>query len=349
MPVAASPEPGSGPTPKSRLRSLLSGRRGVAFGLLAVTAVVAVTLVALGGEDRPAPVGPNPRLLPAGAYFGAHTRPEVRSEVGEKAAVEALEAYLGRRLAINHSFFPWTKEFPTESERADLAKGRIPMISWNGRGAFTSDIAAGRHDVLITDRARGVKRLSKPVLIRWFWEMDGNKKAEWAQSPKDYIAAWRHIVDVFEAEGATNVQWVWCPNASSFADGEAQAFYPGDAYVDWLCADGYNWAPGRGDNWRSFSTIFSSFYDWASQKNMPIMVGEFGVQEGRSPGEKAAWIIDLKDAIKTKFPLIKAVIYFNVNGDYDWRMNTSDSAYQAFKDVANDPWFDGTLNAAPSR
>jgi hypothetical protein len=33
------------------------------------------------------------------------------------------------------------------------------------------------------------------------------------------------------------------------------------------------------------------------------------------------------------------VVYFNANADYDWRMNSSPSASQAFKDMANDPWF----------
>ena len=29
--------------------------------------------------------------------------------------------------------------------------------------------------------------------------------------PGKYVRAWRHVHDVFEAEGADNVVWVWCP------------------------------------------------------------------------------------------------------------------------------------------
>jgi hypothetical protein len=36
---------------------------------------------------------------------------------------------------------------------------------------------------------------------------------------------------------------------------------------------------------------------------------------------------------------MKAVIYFNANKDYDWRLSTSDSALDAFRQMANDPWF----------
>ena len=72
------------------------------------------------------------------------------------------------------------------------------------------------------------------------------------------------------------------------------------------------------------------------------MVGEFGVQE-RNPDDKARWVDDARQSIKSDFPLIKAVVYFNANQDYDWRMNTSESAYRAFKDMADDPWFDINL------
>jgi hypothetical protein len=149
----------------------------------------------------------------------------------------------------------------------------------------------------------------------------------------------RHIVSTFREEGADNVRWVWCPNASAFEDGEAQEFYPGDDFVDWTCADGYNWAPGRaGDQWESFKEIFGGFYAWATLHNKPIMVGEFGVQE-RKPGEKAQWITEAREAIKTDFPQLRALVYFSSNADYDWRLTTSDSALEAFRQMAHDPWF----------
>jgi hypothetical protein len=72
-------------------------------------------------------------------------------------------------------------------------------------------------------------------------------------------------------------------------------------------------------------------------------VGEFGVQE-RNPGDKAQWITDARDAIKSDFPLMRAVIYFNSNKDYDWRLTTSDSAVAAFRQMANDPWFNLGVN-----
>jgi hypothetical protein len=274
-----------------------------------------------------------------GVLLGASSSPDERGLAAEKAVVEALEQAIGRTLDINHNFYGWEESFPSEVERWDLQLGRIPMISWNGKGVTTSTITAGRYDQLIRQRARATRALGRPVLIRWFWEMDGNKKAEFAESPEQYVAAWQRIVGIFRAEGADNVSWVWCPNASAFNDGAAQKFYPGDDFVDWTCADGYNWAPGRpGDDYRSFNEIFGGFYAWASLHDKPIMVGEFGVQE-RNPGEKAQWIRATGEAIKTDFPLLRAIVYFHSNKDYDWRLTSSDSALDAFRQLANDPWF----------
>jgi hypothetical protein len=337
-----------------RLRDFFSSRTGIAVAVVVALGILGGAAFALRGGDEPHEVVAPPESTttttapPAqpqgGVLLGASTSTDIRSLDAEKTAVGGLEQSIGRTLDIDHNFYGWDDAFPTEAEQWDLQNGRIPMISWNGKGITTRAIAAGQDDDLIRRRARDTKALGQPVLIRWFWEMDGNKKAEFAGTPEQYIAAWQHIVTIFRNQGADNVRWVWCPNASAFADGEAQAFYPGPDFVDWTCADGYNWAPGRaGDDYRSFKDIFGSFYYWAAQQNKPIMVGEFGVQE-RNPGDKAQWISDAREAIKSDFPQMKAVIYFNANKDYDWRLTTSDSALAAFRQMANDPWFNLGVN-----
>ncbi len=262
--------------PPGRFRGFFSSRTGIALSVIGALCLAGATAFALrggGGSDHEAILPPTttttvtaPPLQQEGSVLlGASISTDTRSLSGEKSAVGELEQAIGRTLDIHHNFYTWDESFPTELERSDLQNGRIPMISWNGRGVTTRAIAAGRYDDLIEQRARDTKALGQPVLVRWFWEMDGNKKAEFAGTPDEYIAAWKHIVGTFRAQGADNVRWVWCPNASAFNDGEAQAFYPGPEFVDWTCADGYNWAPGRaGDDYRSFKDIFSGFYLWAA-------------------------------------------------------------------------------------
>jgi hypothetical protein len=287
-----------------------------------------------------------------GTLFGAYTKPMTGwAKADVQAAVSGLESDLGRTLDIDHHYYPWGTNFPSWKETWDRDNGRSSMISWGG--TYSSEINAGDHDAWMQARADAVRAFGSDVLIRYFWEVDADPTAPKAGSPADFIAAWRRIHGIFESRGATNVQWVFCPTAWSFATGEAQSYYPGDGYVDWICADGYNWAPQRPNtNWTSFQQIFAPFYNWASTKAKPLMVGETGTEE-RNPGEKAAWFNGARSTLKNTYPKIKAFMYFNsiasawFGGEYEWIVNSSTSSYNAYKDMAADPFFNTRTVAPP--
>ncbi|HTC81954.1 MAG TPA: Ig-like domain-containing protein, partial [Acidimicrobiia bacterium] len=311
--------------------------------LLIVGTVTAVVAPAPGraGADT-ALSGPG---APAqGVLFGAHTKTG-SSEAAQQSGVEALEAKLGRKLAIDHYYRPWTTTFPTTREQWDFNNGRIPMISW--AKTYADQIVYGLQDNLIRQRADAIAALGQPLLIRWFWEMDGDRNLQYSESPALYVAAWQHIVSIFRQEGATNVGWVWCPNASGFSDGSAQQYYPGDDWVDWTCADGYDWYRKPGDSDPSFKSLFKSFYAWAVNVPKPIMVGEYGVLEGGPADRKANWVNAARTTLKTDDPAIDAVVYFNSygydNNDIwrDWTMDTSASSLNAFTLMGADPYLNG--------
>ena len=53
------------------------------------------------------------------------------------------------------------------------------------------------------------------MILSFGHEMNGNWYS-WGDghtSPATYVAAWRHIVRVFRAEGAANVTWLWAVNS----------------------------------------------------------------------------------------------------------------------------------------
>jgi hypothetical protein len=163
--------------------------------------------VLLRGRDPAGLVSfPAGSLAPqGGALLGAWvTPPGDFTTAGQQAAVTQLESQLRRRLDINHHFYRWAKPFPSEDERWDLANDRIPMISWGDQD--TRRVASGADDDLIRERADAVAALGRPVLLRWFWEMDGNRYRAVAHSPEDYVAAWRHLHDLFAERGAANVR-----------------------------------------------------------------------------------------------------------------------------------------------
>jgi hypothetical protein len=310
--------------------------------LLALAAIGAGALPISGPAPASASGGrPRGPLVPSsGFYVGAYTKhPDGYGIDKQKQAIKHLEARLGRRLHIDHQFYAWEDDFPTWREPWDLEHDRIPMISWNGTN--TDKIAAGAYDGLILERAKGVRDLGRPVFLRWFWEMDGTRHQDWTISPPSYVSAWRRIHELFAAAKATNAVWVWCPNASAFDD-DALSYYPGDAYVDWVCADGYNFAPNRpNDRWRSFAEIFEHFYAAGLKLRKPMMIGETGVLE-RDPGEKAQWFHDAHDTIATRFPAIAALVYFNADSTekgiyYQWSVDTSPSAFEGFRYLFTGP------------
>ena len=295
--------------------------------------------------DPPTP-RPQGKLVPLeGALFGIHTTPDSASaRAPADMGITAMEADFGRKFDIDNHYYTWDQKFPTWREGWDIAEGRIPLISW--MGTSTNDTAAGRYDDVFGARADAVKALGAPVFLRWFWEADGERpsKSKPAGSPEQYIAAWRHLHELFQAHGATNAVWVWCPVSLHFYQGTAQPFYPGDDVVDWICADGYNWAPGKPNTeYLPFQHLFQAFYDFGLSHQKPLMVGETGVQENNA-GDKVKWIQAMHVSVKQHYPSIVAFLYFDVddsgaNGNYDWRLSSSPGAMAAFKDMALDPYF----------
>jgi len=159
----------------------------------------------------------------------------------------------------------------------------------------------------------------------WSEGVNGNQ-------PGEYVAAWRHVHDIFASVGATNATWVWCPNVDPSGKlGDIGSDYPGDEYVDWTGLDGYNWGPSRG-GWATFSQLYASTYHAITDSiapSKPLLIGEMGSTE--RGGSKAAWIEEALAEIPTAFPKVRAMLWFDTFDDgMDWPIETSSAATSAF-------------------
>ena len=144
-----------------------------------------------------------------------------------------------------------------------------------------------RHDPGRSAAVQGAARAGAPALVR-------------RDEPQGQPGRWpfRRQPSWQPGGGSTRSSGAWarptCAGSGArtvqaLPSGTAQAYYPGNAYVDWICADGYNWAPELpGASWRSFQEIFAPFYRWGRSTGKPMVIGEFGTVEG-APGAKAAW------------------------------------------------------------
>ncbi len=308
-----------------------------------VVALVVATPAASGAAVEP--VGP--LSPPSGAWFGGTVNPNPNDGVnGGMAEINARESFLGRTYDIINRFYGFNVAIPTSLENWDVSRGRYPMITW-GAPADTIQLRNGTHDAWLRQQADRMAAFNSPIFLRFYHEMEGGYRQSYVHSPADFIAAWRHVHDIFVQRGATNVVWIWSPTAWSFVTRSPWPpdYYPGDAYVDWVAADGYSWFPFQSTPWRSWSTIFQDFYDWAKTKDKPIMIAENAAMEDPDqPGRKAQWITSSQQLIKSIYPRIQAVMYFDnlyTKGGYTytWQVDTSQSSYNAYRAMGADPYF----------
>jgi beta-mannanase len=245
--------------------------------------------------------------------------------------------------------------FPVTPFNDIRAHGSIPFLSWSSQSLPTSlnepdyqlsDVINGSFDSYIKSFAIKARDWGHPFFLRFDWEMNGDW-FPWAEGvngnqPGEYVAAWRHVHDIFTSVGATNANWVWCPwvdpgnkmtNLSSL--------YPGDSYVDWTGLDGYNWGtnPAHPQGWKTFDQLYSSTYHQITDTiapSKPMAISEFGSTE--YGGSKAAWIQDALNKIPTSYPKVRAALYFEHYADgMDWPIETSASATSAFADGIQNP------------
>ena len=113
-------------------------------------------------------------------------------------------------------------------------------------------------------------------------------------------------------------------------------YYPGDAYVDWTGVDGYNWGTTNG-GWQTFQQVFKDIYPLLAAKKKPIMIGE--MSSAQAGGDKGKWIDEIIPTLRASFPLIKCLVWFDINKEADWRISSSPESEAAFIRMAKDPYF----------
>jgi hypothetical protein len=235
----------------------------------------------------------------------------------------------------------------------------ILHLTWEPQVVLKA-VSSGTYDSYLIKYAREVKSWGGPVRLRYAHEMiqndDGYGNGDWylwQDQPAAYVAAFRHVHDVFTAAGASNVEFVWCPNNYPFNVDIVKKYYPGPGYVDWLCMDGYNWTDKDGKpgwpEWQWFDDIYYNIYHTFVDHTdifgvKPIMIGEFGSCEASvfdNPGQtKAAWITNTFARLRSAdYTQIKAFYWFNIKKECDWRINSSPASLAAFQTAMVNPIF----------
>ncbi len=303
-------------------------RPRIARGWVAVL-LTALALTACGDVAQPAPDAED--AATSLTLLGAFVPGAVWDDLG---GLETLEDAVGRRFDVAHWFTSWDHAYDPVPVAAVLGSGRVPLITWQPHGQSVQAIATGTYDDYLRGWAHGVRDAGGIVYLRPFPEMNGDW-VPWNGDPVAFVAAWRHLTELFAREGATNVRWVWSPNVTDEprTDGNRlERYYPGSDHVDVLALSGYNWGDTRPHiGWRSFDEIVAQAYPrLATLGQQPVWVAETASAE--SGGDKAAWIHGL--FATDRFARLEAVVWFNEDKETDWRLESSAASLAAFRDAA---------------
>jgi len=260
----------------------------------------------------------------------ASTRLQWGSYVGNTPSdIAAFEAQVGKSMDIVAIFLSAQDEFPTDWAPAVRDQGKTLLIFWEPHGVALDDIIHGSLDAALTRYAADAKAYGGKVIFSPFHEMNGDWD-DWGgvvgtNTPQKLIDAWRHVHDILST--APNIEFGWAVNHESIPNTNANRFevyYPGDAYVDIVGVDGFNW----GDPWQTFDQIFAdSLYRLRAYKK-PIMIFSMGSAEGP---QKAAWMTDTFAVQLPRNPDIVGWLWFNEDKERDWRIWSDPAALDAFK------------------
>jgi hypothetical protein len=332
----------------------------------AVVAVLALALLlfalpsaaSAAKHHRTAPVAKQ-RPLYWGAWIGNQLTGE--EPPWDMSAVSRFEGLVGKGLslvALGSPFADCTHspcsffDFPTAAMENVHNYGAIPFFNWASQATSSdpagatvmpdfqlADVINGTYDTYIRKFAETARNWGHSFFLRYDWEMNGNW-FPWGETingnnPGEYVAAWRHVHDIFSAVGATNATWVWCPYSEVDRHFASLApLYPGDEYVDWTCMDGFNWGsnPTNPHTWKDFQDIFAPTYRKIVKQiapSKPVVLAEMAsTGAGRA---KANWIQNMFKQLQTNFRRIRALIWFDqVDRGVNWPLETSPAATRAF-------------------
>jgi beta-mannanase len=273
------------------------------------------------------------------------------------------------------------------------SRNAIPEITWQSTDSADSStvyathaIAAGTYDSYINQYAAGLASYSNshggaPLLLRFDHEMNGwwypwstgpGPTGTPASTTADYIAAWKHVHQLFVNNGATNVRWVFCVSndQSSYAS-LVSANFPGASYVDWLAFDAYNFGtgfPSHPEGWVDFPTAVGTAYSHldALGTNLPMMINEMssGDQGGTTlpdgtKDDKGKWTLrTLLTTIPQTYPKVQVVSWFhqdNLPAEPDWRINsiptgqTTSVCLPAYQQAATSSMYNGAFSSDGKR
>ncbi len=265
------------------------------------------------------------------------------------AQLQEIEEDLGAAPAMVGIFTDFVSPFPTEVVAGIHARGASALVAlepWDSQIGESEpqpdfslrQITNGVYDEFLLSwfTAAASARAGGPVLVRFAPEMNGDWRP-WGigvnnNTSAEFVAAWRHVQRLADSVGADRLRWVWNPSIEYVGSAPLEPLYPGDAYVDLVALDGYNWGTTREwSTWKSFAEVFTPTVDVirAIAPSKPWGVAETATAS--AGGHKATWIRRAYPAAQDLGA--RFLVWFNFDKETDWRLQQTPVTLRAARSV----------------
>jgi mannan endo-1,4-beta-mannosidase len=258
-----------------------------------------------------------------GYYIGVFQREAPNSYAG----ITAFAKSTGVNPRVVSYYSGWMESFQARFAAEAARHGALPLVQIDPTNISLAAIASGQYDGYLRSYADSVRSFGRKVILGFGHEMNADWYSwGWTHAhAKVFVAAWRHIVDVFRQQRADNVIWMWTVNVVPPNDNAIQSparWWPGSAYVNWVGIDGYYLK----ESW-TFAPLFGptiKIVHSLSRLPVPILLSEVGAPTSDQPAK----IADVFAGVRA-YGLL-GLVWFDADGTKDWALTTH-AAIAAFR------------------
>ena len=283
--------------------------------------------------------------------LGSYTQGYVGDVSVVNRELHGFSGWADKKLSMGGVFF----DLEDDNPRYNIPQ-QLETLRQNGMTAFlnfssrrsAAEIANGAVDRNIQQIAEAYANWIKKgdnriAMFAPLPEMNGDWET-YKEDPANFKRAYQRIQQIFTTAGVprSSVRWVFAPNGWSKNQAhQFENYYPGESTVDIVAFSGYNWGFCQSSTWKEWispQTVYEPYLNRMRKMapNKPIVIAQTATTSTTANGnnlqQKDQWLQDSYRYLSNA-PDVRGIMYFNINKECDWKIDTTQSNSQGFKSV----------------